>query len=116
MTSGTILHNTRVPLLLWFWTAYLMTTDKHGISPLLLQRQLGLRRYETAWMMLHKLGRAMVNVAREPLLGELENDEAWIGGLQAGLPWQSSTQGASRLWSWWPLRNVARRRGGCEWL
>jgi hypothetical protein len=49
-----------------------MTTDKRGISALLLQRQLGLRRYETAWMMLHKLRRAMVNAAREPLHGEVE--------------------------------------------
>jgi transposase-like protein len=72
-------------LVLWFWAAYLMTTDKRGISALLLQRQLELRRYETAWMMLHKLRRAMVNVAREPLRGEVEIDEAWIGGSQAGL-------------------------------
>jgi transposase-like protein len=62
-----------------------MTTDKRGISALLLQRQLELRRYETAWMMLHKLRRAMVNTAREPLHGEVEIDEAWIGGFQAGL-------------------------------
>ena len=38
-----------------------MTTDKRGVSALLLQRQLGLARYETSWMMLHKLRRAMVN-------------------------------------------------------
>jgi transposase-like protein len=62
-----------------------MTTDKRGVSALLLQRQLELRRYETAWMMLHKLRRAMVNEAREPLRGEVEIDEAWIGGFQAGL-------------------------------
>src|SRR5215467_4438345 len=85
LTSGTILHNTRLPLALWFWAAYLMTTDKRGISALLLQRQLELRRYETAWMMLHKLRRAMVNTAREPLHGEVEIDEAWIGGFHGGL-------------------------------
>jgi transposase-like protein len=85
LTSGTILHNTKIPLTLWFWAAYLMTTDKRGISALLLQRQLGLRRYETAWMMLHKLRRAMVNVARELLHGEVEIDDTWIGGTQAGL-------------------------------
>lgn len=62
-----------------------MTTDKRGISALLLQRQLGLSCYETAWMLLHKLRRAMVNVAREPLHGEVEVDETWIGGEQAGL-------------------------------
>lgn len=85
LTSGTILHNTKIPLALWFWAAYLMTTDKRGISALLLQRQLELRRYETAWMMLHKLRRAMVNTARELLRGAVEIDEAWIGGPQAGL-------------------------------
>src|SRR6516165_10557477 len=62
-----------------------MTTDKRGVSALLLQRQLGLTCYETAWMMLHKLRRAMVNATREPLRGEVEVDETWIGGEQAGL-------------------------------
>lgn len=58
LTAGTILHNTKTPLILWFWAAYLAVTDKRGISALLLQRQLGLRRYETTWMLLHKLRRA----------------------------------------------------------
>jgi transposase-like protein len=85
LTSGTILHNTKTPLTVWFWAAYLMTTDKRGVSALLLQQQLGLRRYETAWMMLHKFRRAMVNIAREPLRGEVEVDDTWVGGTQAGL-------------------------------
>jgi transposase-like protein len=85
LTAGTILHNTKTPLTLWFWAAYLMTTDKRDVSALLLQRQLGLRRYGTAWMMLHKLRQAMVNLAREPLHGEVEVDDTWIGGTQAGL-------------------------------
>jgi transposase-like protein len=85
LTAGTILHNTKISLTAWFWAAYLMTTDKRGISALLLQRQLGLRRYETAWMLLHKLRRAMVNAAREPLHGEVEIDDTWVGGPQAGL-------------------------------
>jgi transposase-like protein len=74
-----------MPLTVWFWAAYLMTTDKRGISALLIQRQLGLRRYETAWMLLHKLRRAMVNVAREPLYGDVEIDDTWVGGHQAGI-------------------------------
>ena len=85
LTAGTILHNTKTPLTVWFWAAYLTVTDTRGMSALLLQRQLGLRRYETAWMLLHKLRRAMVNVAREPLHGNVEIDDAWIGGPQAGL-------------------------------
>src|SRR3989454_4791626 len=85
LTSGTVLHRTKLPLTHWFWAAYLMTTDKRGVSALLLQRQLGLSSYETAWMMLHKLRRAMVNAAREPLRGEVEVDDTWVGGTQAGL-------------------------------
>jgi len=84
-TAGTILHRTKAPLTVWFWAAYLMTTDKRGLSALLLQRQLGLGNYETAWMMLHKFRRAMVNASREPLHGEVEIDDTWIGGTQAGL-------------------------------
>jgi transposase-like protein len=85
VTSGTVLHRTKIPLTQWFWAAYQITTDKRGVSALLLQRQLGLTCYESAWMMLHKLRRAMVNTAREPLRGEVEVDETWIGGEQAGL-------------------------------
>ena len=85
LTAGTILHNTKTPLTVWFWAAYLMTTDKRGLSALLLQRQLALPRYETAWMMLHKFRRAMINLKREPLRGEVEVDDTWIGGTQAGL-------------------------------
>ena len=85
LAPGTVLQNTKTPLTLWFWAAYLMTNDKRGVSALLFQRQLGLRRYETAWMMLHKLRRATVNFAREPLRGEVEMDETWVGDTQAGL-------------------------------
>ena len=69
LTAGTVLHRTKIPLTHWFWAAYLMTTDKRGVSALLVQRQLGLSCYETAWMLLHKL----------------EVDETWVGGEQAGL-------------------------------
>jgi transposase-like protein len=83
-TAGTILHRTRTPLMVWFWAAYLMITDKRGFSALALQRQLGIARYETAWMILHKLRRATVNTSRTKLRGTVEVDEAWIGGVQPG--------------------------------
>jgi transposase-like protein len=85
ITAGTVLHKTRTPLHVWFWAAYLMSTPTPGTSALQLQRQLGLGRYETAWMMLHKLRRAMVNPEREPLTGEVEVDECFVGGFEAGL-------------------------------
>ena len=74
-----------------------MTTDKRGVSALMLQRQLGLKCYETAWMMLHKLRRAMVSAVREPLHGEVEVDDTWVGGEQAGLrgSWQLKNRRAA---------------------
>ncbi len=84
LTAGTVFHRTRTPLTTWFWPAYLMTTDKRGISALLLQRQLGIRRYETAWVILHKLRRAMVNVGREPLHGDVEIDDTWLAAHSRG--------------------------------
>lgn len=85
VTAGTILHRTKTSVMVWFWSAYLMTTDKPGLSALLLQRQLGLGNYQTAWMMLHKFRRAMVSTSRKPLRGEVEVGDTWIGGTQAGL-------------------------------
>jgi transposase-like protein len=83
-TAGTILHRSRVPLRLWFWSAYLVTTQTPGISGIQLQRQLGLRRYETAWVMLQKLRRAMRRPDRDRLRGVVEVDETYVGGLERG--------------------------------
>jgi hypothetical protein len=85
VTAGTVMHKTRTPLRLWFWAAYLVATHHPGISAVQLQRQLGLRRHETAWMMLHKLRRAMVAPGRELLKREVEVDEFFLGGYEGGL-------------------------------
>jgi transposase-like protein len=85
VTAGTVMHGTRQPLRLWFWAAYLVATHHPGISAKQLQRQLGIGRHETAWMMLHKLRRAMVAPEREPLKREVEADEFFLGGLEEGL-------------------------------
>lgn len=84
VTAGTIMHRTRTPLRLWFWAGYLMTITSTGISAVSLQRELGLSRYETAWMMLHKLRKAMVNAERTKLAGEVEVDEFELGGVETG--------------------------------
>jgi transposase-like protein len=85
VTAGTVMHRTRTPLLTWFWAAFWMTAHKPGLSALQLQHMLGLARYETAWLILHKLRRAMVDANREPLKGTVEIGETLIGGEQPGL-------------------------------
>jgi transposase-like protein len=63
-----------------------VTTQKNGASALGLQRVLGLKKYKAAWMMLHKLRRAMVRPGRDLLTGRVEVDECYVGGLEEGLP------------------------------
>ena len=93
LTAGTVFHRTKTPLTVWFWAAYLMTTDKRGISALLLQRQLGIRRYETAWRILHKLRRAMVNAVREPFAWGGRTRRHVGGWTAAGSARESATEG-----------------------
>jgi len=69
---------------LWFWAAYLMAAATPGVSALQLHGQLGLKRYETAWMMLYKLRRAMVAPERSQLTGAVEVDETYVGRPDAG--------------------------------
>ncbi len=86
VTAGTIFEGTRKPLRIWFRAIWLVVGEKNGISALGLQRELGLSRYGTAWMMLQKVRRAMVRPGREQLIGEVEVDETMVGGKQSGKP------------------------------
>ncbi len=85
VTAGTIFEKTRTPLQTWFAAAWFVTSQKHGLSALGLQRALGLGSYETAWMILHRLRVAMVRPGRERLQGSVEVDETYVGGAEAGV-------------------------------
>lgn len=84
LTAGTTMHRTRTPLRKWFIAAYLVSTLTPGISAVQLQRQLGLRSYETAFNMLHKLRAAMVRPDRGRIHGVVEMDETYIGAPKPG--------------------------------
>jgi transposase-like protein len=78
------MHGSHVPIHKWFWAAYLVSTLTPGISALQLQRQLGLGAYRTAWYMLGRLRKGMVNENRHRLAGVVEADETIIGGPAKG--------------------------------
>lgn len=84
VTAGTAMHRSKQPLTTWFYAAYLVSTLTPGISALQFQRQLGIGRYETAFTMLHKLRSALVAPERDKLTGEVEVDEAYVGGVERG--------------------------------
>ena len=41
ITAGTLMAKTKLPLRVWFWAAYLMSTHSNGLSALQLKGQLG---------------------------------------------------------------------------
>ena len=84
VTAGTVFQDTRIPLRIWFRAIWYMVSQKQGVSALGLQHVLGLRRYETTWIMLHKLRTAMVRPGRNRLYGTVEVDETYIGGKHPG--------------------------------
>lgn len=86
LTAGTIMHRSKVELQVWFWAAYLVSTQTPGMSALQFQRQLGLSRYETAFQLLHKLRAGMVRPDKDKIGGEypVEVDESFVGGRTKG--------------------------------
>jgi transposase-like protein len=78
VTAGTIFDKTRTPLRVWFAAAWYITSQKHGMSALGLQRVLGLGSYQTAWTLMHRFRRAMVRPDRERLRGTVQVDEAYV--------------------------------------
>jgi hypothetical protein len=89
------------PVEVWLAAAWYVTNQKQGVSALGLQRALGLKSYQTAWTMLHRLRRAMVRLGREPLHGRVEIDETYIAITDRGSP-RSAAERAARPRRWWP--------------
>lgn len=86
LMAGTVMQDSHMPLSIWFWGAYLVTTQTPGQSALQFQRQLGLSRYETAFQILHKLRAGLVRPDRD-LIGTdwpVEVDETLVGGRTKG--------------------------------
>jgi len=82
------MERTHTPLLVWFWAAYLVTSQTPGMSAVQFQRQLGLSCYETAFQILHKLRAGMVRPCQDRIGGNpgehVEADETLVGGRTRG--------------------------------
>ena len=79
ITAGTIFHKTRTDLRKWFLASYLMMHDKRGVSAMMLCRELSIR-YDTAWLMAHKLRHALSESTDFQLQDFVEVDETFYGG------------------------------------
>ncbi|VAV84564.1 hypothetical protein MNBD_BACTEROID02-1324, partial [hydrothermal vent metagenome] len=79
LRSGTIMQSSNLSFLIWYKTMFLLTATKKGFSSKEIQRQLGLKRYEPVWAMVHKLRKAMgQRDDRYTLEGMIEMDEGYF--------------------------------------
>lgn len=85
VTSGTIMHDSHLPIRKWFLAIYLMVESRKGMSANQLKRTLGVQ-YRTAWHLCHRIREALGNDPLEgpTLVGVVEVDETAIGGRVKG--------------------------------
>lgn len=87
VTSGTIFHDSHLPLPIWFLAVLLLVEARKGMSANQLRRTLwGQHKgsYKTAWYLLHRIRKAMSTAERPMLDGTVEMDETYVGGRNRG--------------------------------
>lgn len=76
---GTVMENSKLPFQYWFIAMHLITSTKKSISAKEMQRQLGHKRYEPIWAMMHKLRLVMgIRDQNYTLSNEVELDEGFF--------------------------------------
>ena len=79
--AGTLFQDTKLPLNLWFQMIWWFMGPKNGVSALALQQNFGIGSYRTAWKILGKLRSCAVLPLRFQLSGDVEVDQAFLGGV-----------------------------------
>ena len=79
LRANTVMHGSKLPFRYWFIAMHLLTATKHTFSATELQRQLGHKRYQPVWEMLHKLRSIMgKRDDKYTLKGKIELDEGFF--------------------------------------
>jgi transposase-like protein len=76
--AGTIFEKSDTDLVKWYFAIFLMSQSRNGVAAKELERQVGVT-YKTAWRMQKQIRLLMLD-ENALLSGEVEADEAWIGG------------------------------------
>lgn len=85
LRSGTVMENSKLTFQYWFVAMHLLTGTKKSFSAKEVQRQLGHKRYEPIWAMLHKIRSVMGLRDNEyGLSGEIELDEGFFETVSPG--------------------------------
>jgi transposase-like protein len=77
---GTIMEDSPIGLDKWLSAIWLIVNAKNGISSYEISRSLGITQ-KSAWFLLHRIRKAMQTGTFNKLMGDVEVDETFIGGL-----------------------------------
>ena len=82
VTSGTIMHDSHLPLREWFVATYLMLESGKAISANQIMRTLCIGSFLTAWYLCHRIREALGNDPFDgpTLIGIVKVDETLIDG------------------------------------
>jgi ribosomal protein L37AE/L43A len=85
LRAGTVFQDSKLPLTVWLLAIHHLSQSKGGVSSIELGRRLGVKQ-PTAWLLKHKLMRAMANREdqKPKLEGRVEIDDAYLGGERSG--------------------------------
>lgn len=79
LRTNTVMHSSKLPLIVWFTAIHLITSTKKSFSASELQRQLGIACYQTVWELLHKIRNVMgQRDSKYKLNGAIELDDAFF--------------------------------------
>ena len=79
LRANTVMHSSKLPFQYWFLVMHLLTATKNSFSALEIQRQLGHKRYQPIWEMMHKLRNVMgMRDDKYTLKGSVEVDEGFF--------------------------------------
>lgn len=79
--TGTIFERSHIPLHKWIYAMYLMLTARKSVSSLQMSKEIGITQ-KSAWFMMHRIREACGDDTTI-LSGQVEIDEAYIGGKEA---------------------------------
>lgn len=77
--TGTVLAESRLPLLKWLLAIYMLTSARKGILSTQMARELGVTQ-KTAWFLAQRIRETWMGGNKDKMGGQVQVDETYVGG------------------------------------